>query len=254
MESSGENAFWDKLLKENTTMGVYGYIFLAPEKEYTVPLAEQQNVLLKYVSSLGLRIDEFFIERESSLKRALRERKEGGRMYQNCGAGDSIFVMKVEWVLGSAGDGSKLLRVLRKNGVALYCVDLDGNISLDEKRKLMVSDGIAVLVQQLLAGLAVCETSKHGEAIRVAKRTRKKEGKYLGGPVPFGWKVNANGFLVQDKEQQKVILAIEDMRKDRWSYRDISRKLKEEFDVHISHEGVRRILKNKKNKVGGDGE
>jgi len=231
-------------------MGVYGYIFLAPEKEHLVSQEKQKNVLLDYVLSIGLKIDDFFIETESSLKRALRERNEGGKMYQKCRPGDSVVVMKVEWVLGSAGEASTLLRIFRKNGVALYCVDLEGNISLDEKRKLIVYNGCAGLVQKLLAGLAVCETSKHGAAIRAAKKTRKKEGKYLGGPVPFGWEVNRDGFLVENREQQKIISAIEVMRKDRWSFRDISRKLKEEFDILISHEGVRRLLNNKKKRAG----
>jgi intein-encoded DNA endonuclease-like protein len=38
------------------------------------------------------------------------------------------------------------------------------------------------------------------------------------------------------------------MREDRWSYRDISKKLKDEFDIQLSHAGVRRIMESDKKK------
>jgi len=94
----------------------------------------------------------------------------------------------------------------------------------------------------LLAALAVCDGSQHGETIRAAKRQMKRQGKYLGGPVPFGWKVD-EGFLVKDREQQKIITRIRTLRADRWSYRDIAIKLGKTFDIHLSHEGIRKILK-----------
>jgi DNA invertase Pin-like site-specific DNA recombinase len=97
--------------------------------------------------------------------------------------------------------------------------------------------------------LSVCESSSHGEAIRAAKENLKKQGKYGGGPVPFGWEVNKEKFLVENDAQQKIIQAMLSMREERWSYRDIAKKLKSEFDIQLSHAGVRRILdSDKKNK------
>lgn len=42
----------------------------------------------------------------------------------------------------------------------MYCVDLSENISVDEKRKLVVSEGSAGIVEKLLLALSVCESSR----------------------------------------------------------------------------------------------
>ena len=229
-------------------MSVLGYIFLALEKEHLVAVEEQRAALLDYTQSVGLALDEIFVEEEANLKRPFRQRPEGSRLFARCVAGDVIVTMKAAWVLNSASEGGKLLHALRTNDIALYCLDLGENITVDEKRKLKVYEGCAGIVQKLLSALAVCESSKHGEAIRATKRNLKKQGKYTGGPVPFGWEVNKDRILVQNKDQQRIIGAILRMREDRWSYRDISKKLNVEFDIQLSHAGVRRILDSDKKK------
>jgi hypothetical protein len=156
--------------------------------------------------------------------------------------------MKSAWILSSAREGAVLQRTLRKNDIAVHCKDLGANITVDEKRKLVVSEGSAGLVGKLLSALAVCENCGHGEAIRTTKRNLKKTGRYIGGPVPFGWEVNEDKMLVENVAQQQIILAINAMREDRWSYRDISRKLKSEYDIQLSHAGVRRVLESNRKK------
>jgi DNA invertase Pin-like site-specific DNA recombinase len=229
-------------------MSVYGYIFLEDDQQLPVPMAEQVRVVAEFARTVGLAVDRNVLEIGVSLKKPFKDRPEGSGLLQLCRPNDVIVVQKAEWVLSSAAEGASFLRGLRKKGIALYCVDLDGNISIDEPRKLMVYQGPAVIVQKLLDSLAVCESSKHGEAIRATKRNLKREGKYLGGPVPFGWQVNAAGFLEEKPDQQEIIEAIIAMRNDRWSYRDISRKLEEEHGIRLSHEGVRRVLENDRKK------
>lgn len=223
-------------------MSVLGYVFLALEKEHFVTIEEQQTALGDYAQSVGMAVDEFFVEEDASLKRPFMERDKGRLLVDRCAAGDAIIIMRAAWILNSAGEGFNLLQRLREKEIALYCVDIGENISLDEKRKLVVYEGCARIVQKLLSALAVSEGSMHGEAIRATKRNLKKQGKYIGGPVPFGWKVNEERVLVQNEAQQKIIQKIIAMREERWSYRDISKKLDVEFDIQLSHAGIRRIL------------
>ncbi len=223
-------------------MACIGYLYLALEKELRVPLAEQQQAISAYGSSLGKMIEEFFVEQGVSLKQALVNRQEGKKIIEELQAGDAIFVAQAAFVLGSSKEASRLLQMLRKKGVSLFCIDLDEDISLDRERKLVVSQGGAMLVQKVLASLSLCDSCRHGEAIRATKRTQKKEGKYLGGPVPYGWQIGAGGFLVQHLEQQRVIGEMLKLREDRWSYRDIAKKLLEKYNLELSHEGIRRIL------------
>ena len=225
-------------------MTVFGYIFLALENEHLVAEAEQKSALHEYARTIGLAIEEMRVEEGASLKRPFKERTEGSRLVEQCFAGDALIIMKAEWLFSSAAEGATLLRTLRENDIAVHCMDLGGNITVDEKRKLVVSEGSAGIVGKLLSALAVCENCGHGEAIRATKRNLKKEGKYIGGPVPFGWEVNKDKMLVENVAQQQVIQAISAMREDRWSYRDISRKLKDEYDIQLSHAGVRRVLES----------
>lgn len=229
-------------------MSVFGYVYLALEKEQLVAKELQQQALLAYCQSIYLEIEDLVVEEGASLKRPFKDRAEGRKLIDRCLAGDMIIVMKAEWVLSSAAEGLQLLKLLRKRDISLYCLDLGANISVDEKRKLVVSEGSAGIVQKLLSALAVCEASSHGQAIKATKRNLKKQGKYLGGPVPFGWEVNKDRMLVEKAAEQKVIEEIITMRKDRWSYRDISKKLKDEFDIELSHAGVRRVLESNKKK------
>lgn len=224
------------------TMKVFGYIYLARDKEHLVPVEVQQAALRDYARSIGLTLGEIYVEETAPLPQPFLERPEGSTLQRRCETGDTILVMKTEWILGSAAEGERLLRLLGENHVALHCVDLGINISVPEKRRLAVSEGSAELVKKLLAALSVCENSRHGQAIRTAKKHGKEQGKYLGGPVPFGWEVNGEGVLVENEAQQHIIGEIETMRRERWSYREISAKLRDTFGIRLSHEGVRKIL------------
>lgn len=233
-------------------MRVFGYIFLSRDKHHLVQEIEQQAALHEYGRSLGCPVDEILVEDGVPLKRPFGDRPVGGELLRRCGAGDAIVVMRTAWVLSSVDEGERLLRMLKAAQIALHCMDLGGNISLPEKRRLMVSEGPAAVIEKLLAALTVCERSGHGQAIRTAKKCRKELGKYLGGPVPFGWEVSQENRLVPNEGQQKIIDSILVMRKDRWSYRQISHKLRDEYKVNLSHEGVRRIITsdNRKSREG----
>ena len=243
-------------------MSVFGYIFMTLEEEHRLTAEDQQIALYDYAKSIGLKIGEIFVEQATPLQQPFGERTEGSRLVSSCVSGDSIITLNAAWILSSAGEGKKLLKMLRENDIALYCMDLGANITVDEKRKLVVSEGCAGIVEKLLSALSVCESSnggdgeaiskcesnKHGKAIRATKRSLKQQGKYTGGPVPFGWEVNEERIFVQNKEEQKIIQAITKMREGRWSYRDISKKLDAEYNIQLSHTRVRRILDSDKKK------
>lgn len=235
-------------------MACIGYLYLALEKKLRVPLAEQQQAISAYSSSLGKMVEEYFVEQGVSLKQALIHRQEGKKIIDGLQAGDALFVAQAAFVLGSSREASGLLQMLRNKGVSLFCIDLNEDIALDRERKLVVSQGGAMLVQKVLASLSLCDGSRHGEAIRATKMTQKKEGKYLGGPVPYGWQIGAGGFLVQHLEQQRVIREMLKFREDRWSYRDIAKKLLEKYNLELSHEGIRRILEVNYRKKGEEKE
>jgi DNA invertase Pin-like site-specific DNA recombinase len=229
-------------------MTTIAYIFLDAARDSLIPLAEQQQVLENYAKGLGRRCDELLVEQSFSPATILQERTEGKRLLENVQNGDTVLVMKAKWVLGDAQNALLLLDLLKEKEVSVFCVDLDGDIVKETERKLSISQGIAPIVHALCEALSVTvESGQHSAAIRAGKARQKEEGKYLGGPVPFGYQVADDGRLQQNGEQQSIIDEMTNMKEDRWSYRDIARKIEGQYGLKFSHEGIRRILlKNKR--------
>lgn len=229
-------------------MSSVGYVFLATQREYQVSMVDQQKAINDYAEKIKLSVTSVFVEEGSSMKKPFKDRLEGKKIISEVQAGDSIVVYNSAWVLGSAREAVKLLRLLRKKQVSLHCIDLATDISLPAERKLAVTEGPANLILQLMESLSVCESSRHGESIKAAKKQLKRKGRYLGGPVPFGWQVSSEGILERNAKEQKIIKEIVRLREDRWSYRDISIKLMERFQLKLSHEGVRKALERNRKK------
>lgn len=230
-------------------MRIIGYIYLASEKEHHVSATEQQQQLESYSKKLFNKdIDTIFVEESATLKKPLRERAEGRRLLDNCCEGDAVLVVHSSWIMSSAKETLRVLKSLAAKNIALHCLDLGENISTPNERKLVVSEGPSALVFRLLEGLSVCESTNHGASIKAAKKHLKKKGRYLGGPVPFGWMVSEDGVLVNNPAEQKIIVKIEQLRRDKNSYREIASQLKQKFNVRLSHEGVRKVLERNREK------
>lgn len=224
-------------------MAVISYIFMHTQEEQAVPAPLQKKDMETYAQEkLEVPIEMCFTEEDATLKTPLKERFTGKKMVQQLSEGDHLLVYSSAFVLNSASDGLRLLKYLAEKGVALHCLDLGENISLPIERKLVVSDGVANLVRKLLQSLAAIESSEHGESIRAAKMKLKQQGRYLGGPVPFGYQLNNRGSLVQKPAEQKIIREMVQLRKERWSYRDVATKIREKHGIKLSHGGVRKIL------------
>lgn len=224
-------------------MTTIGYIFLDVNRDALTPLEKQRQALESYAQKLNLSCDELLIEQSFAPVIPLLERNEGRRMLENVHRGDTILVMEAKWVLGSPKKALALIKRLKEKEVSLFCADLDGNISMPTQRKLISSQGISSLVYQLCEALSHGEGGgNHGAAIRAGKARLKMEGKYMGGPVPFGWMVGEDGRLQQDVEQQELIAEMIRLKADRWSYRDIASKMREHLGLDLSHEGIRRII------------
>ena len=157
-------------------MRALGYIFMTTDREGQVAVGEQQRAIQAYAISLGLTVDDFFVEQGASLKSPFRERKEAAGLLAGAQSGDTLITMKSEWIFGSSKEGVRLIRMLKKMSISLYCIDLNQNISLATERKLVVSEGGSELILAVLTALAACDSSKHGESIKAAKRHQKREG------------------------------------------------------------------------------
>jgi DNA invertase Pin-like site-specific DNA recombinase len=92
----------------------------------------------------------------------------------------------------------------------------------------------AVVVACVVAGSVV--RSVVVSRMQGGRRRRAAAGKHLGGRRPFGWQIDADGTLVLDAEEQRVLRRMRDMRGNGYAIRSVAAA------AGLPYETTRRIL------------
>lgn len=215
-------------------MKVYAYIRVSTAKQAQEGLSiEVQEAQLEgYAKMNDLPINVWLRDRGVSGSIPLVEREAGKRIFEEAQEGDIVICAKLDRMFRSARNALNVLEQMKERGVKLHFIDLGGS----------VTNGIGQLVFTILSAVAEQERTRIRERISEAKLKMRQEGRYQGGRVAFGYKVDDEGNLVKDETQQKCIQVMRKKRKDGLSYRAISTFLKEELEVSISHNAVRMLL------------
>ena len=90
--------------------------------------------------------------------------------------------------------------------------------------------------------MAEAERDRIRERIAVVKADQKTRGRYLGGKVPFGFRPDENGRLVEFPEEQEAIALIRSLKKQGMALRPIADAIRA-AGFKISHQGVAEVLK-----------
>jgi putative DNA-invertase from lambdoid prophage Rac len=169
-------------------MAVYGYVRVSTDRQADdgESLGTQQRIIEGYAMMNGLALDKIFIERGVSGSKPLGERPEGRRLLAALTAGDVAITPKLDRMFRSALNALDVLGQLKEREVALHIIDLGGDVT---------GNGISKLVFTILSAVAEAERDRIRERIRDVKADQRKRQRYLGGIVPFGWKVGDDGTL-----------------------------------------------------------
>jgi putative DNA-invertase from lambdoid prophage Rac len=215
-------------------MAVYGYVRVSTDRQADEgeSLGAQQHQIEGYALMLGLTVDRVFVERGASGSKPLDERPEGARLLALLQAGDVVITPKLDRMFRSALTALDMLGLLQKRGVHLHMIDLGGDV---------MGSGVSKLVFTILSAVAEAERDRTRERIREVKKDQRERRRYLGGIVPFGWRVGPDGELVEDPAQQAAIQRARALRTEGQSLRAIAAALATE-GVRISHEGVKQVL------------
>jgi putative DNA-invertase from lambdoid prophage Rac len=225
-------------------MAVYGYVRVSTDRQADEgeSLGTQQRVIGGYAMMNGLTLDSIFVERGVSGSKPLGERPEGARLLVGLNAGDVVITPKLDRMFRSALDALDVLGQLKDQGVSLHMIDLGGDVT---------GNGVSKLVFTILSAVAEAERDRIRERIRDVKADQRKRQRYLGGIVPFGWRIGEDGALVEVPEQQRAIQRIVELRREGLSLRAISASIAAE-GVQLSHEGVKKVLTAVGDRVGED--
>src|SRR5690242_1424538 len=219
-------------------VAVYGYVRVSTDRQADEgeSLGAQQRVIEGYAMMNGLALDEMFVERGVSGSKPLSERPEGGRLLVMLKPGDIVITPKLDRMFRSALNALDVLAQIKDRGVSLHMIDLGGDVT---------GNGISKLVFTILSAVAEAERDRIRERIRDVKADQRRRRRYLGGLVPFGWKVEADGALVEVPEQQAAIRRMAELQADGWSLRAIAEIMRAE-GVQISHVGVAGALRSRR--------
>ena len=215
-------------------MAVYGYLRVSTirQADEGESLEVQRRTVEGYALMHGLRVDEVFVERGVSGSKPIRERPEGGRLLGTAKAGDVVITPKLDRMFRSALDALDVLASLKDRGVSLHMIDLGGDVT---------GKGISKLVFTILSAVAEAERDRTRERITEVKRDQKARGRYLGGAIPFGYRLDAQGELVPHEGEQAAIHEARVLRSRGASLRTIAGALRDKGHK-LSHVSVDRVL------------
>jgi DNA invertase Pin-like site-specific DNA recombinase len=215
-------------------MAVYGYARVSTIRQADdgESLEVQQRMVTGYAQMQGFTVDRLFVERGVSGSKPLAERPEGAALLDVLKPGDVVITAKLDRMFRSAVDALSVLETLKARGVSLHMIDLGGDVT---------SNGISKLVFTILSAVAESERDRIRERVAEVKKDQRQRGRYLGGIIPFGWRVGDNGELVEVPEQQAAIEQIWALRTSGASLRAIAGEMQAQGHT-LSHEAVRAVL------------
>jgi putative DNA-invertase from lambdoid prophage Rac len=216
----------------------FGYVRVSTDMqaEEGQSLEVQQRQIEGWAMQRGTSLDAIHVEAGISGAVPFSDRPEGGKLWAELRKGDTLVAAKLDRCFRSASDCLAVVEALKDRGVSLFLLDLNGGA--DD----VSGNGIARLFLTIVSAFAEFERDRIGERIRATKRQQRGRREYLGGVVPFGYRLSPDSrTLVEDAAQQEAIKRIMELRSEGLSGYKISDALKA-TGIRLSHVSVLKIL------------
>lgn len=212
---------------------IYGYarVSTLAQADDGESLGVQQRQLEGWAHMQGATLAAVHVERGVSGSTPLGERPEGARLLATLRRGDTVVAAKLDRMFRSALDALQVIEAFKAQGVSLVLLDLGGDVA---------GNGISKLVLTILAAVAEAERDRIRERIATVKRDQRDRGRYLGGKVPFGFRLGEGGALVPVESEQAAIARAVALRQGGKPLRFIRASLAAE-GVALSLDAVHRI-------------
>ena len=219
-------------------MAIYGYCRVSTVKQADKgeSLDVQRRQIEGYAHMHGLTLAEVLVEGGVSGSVPVEERPVGGALFARLQKGDIVIAAKLDRLFRSALDALKVVESLKGRGVKLHLLDLGGDIA---------GNGISKLFLTIAAAFAEAERDRIRERIGQVKADQKARGRYLGGSIPFGYRLDDDGELAPNEAQQGAIREIVAMKSQGLSLRAIAAEMQAKGHK-ISHVGVQGVLRGRR--------
>jgi DNA invertase Pin-like site-specific DNA recombinase len=205
--------------RSTETTKAVGYIRVSTDKQadHGVSLEAQQAKLTAYAALYDIALVDIIVDAGASAKSLNREGLQRALGMLRKGQANALLVAKLD----------RLTRSVRDLGILV-----EDYFSSDDITLLSVADSIDTrssagrLVLNVLASVSQWEREAIGERTTEALAHKKAKGEKLGGDVPYGYTLAADGkTLVEDAGEQALLGAIRDVRSRGLSQRAIVAEL-----------------------------
>src|SRR5271166_5043772 len=216
-------------------MAIYGYCRVSTLKQANEgeSLDVQRRQIEGYALMHGLTLAGVLVEEGVSGSVPVEDRPVGGPLFVKLERGDIVIAAKLDRLFRSALDALKVVENLKKRDVKLHLLDLGGDIA---------GNGLSKLFLTIAAAFAEAERDRIRERIGQVKADQKARGRYLGGKVPFGFRLGESGELVPNEAELEAIREMVALRMQGKALRAIAAAVQAKGH-RISHEGVAGVLK-----------
>lgn len=207
-------------------------------------LEKESLRLHTFALRVGMRVNETISDQGLLWSVDLADRQEWQRLQSRLESGDVVITCTLERMFSSCEDLQATVRLLRRRRIRLYVVELEGDLTDPQfsppfDKMLRVFHGI--------------EKRRSTERIKTVKQNQRSKGRFLGGSRPFGYLIHANGRLVENPMEQKVLRQIIHMNQQGLSLRAISAEVSTPV-MPVSFKTVQRLLKRHQQQNGTQSE
>lgn len=172
------------------------------------------------------------VERASYASKPFLRRPKAKTLLEDLKVNDIIVVPALGRIFQSAADALRTIEKLDDLRVGLHILDLGGDIERNGLKELLI---VAASAFARSEPNTVAAADLGSVTLRMKRR----------GPLPFGYRANADGFLEEDHDEQRAIRHMRELRAEGKSYQAIAKEVGEQLALGISHMGVRKILERK---------
>jgi len=217
-------------------MRIYGYVRVSTIQQANE--GESLETQIKQIESYSilkgykLNNDSFIVERGVSGNLEFDKRPEGSKLFNKLTKGDVLIFSKLDRGFRNTRNALNTLHELKDRGVSVHFIDLGGDVT---------NDAIGSVIFTILSAFSTFERERIAARIREVKQVQKAEGKFLGGYIKFGYRLEGEK-LVKSEEHQKIIKEMKEMKRRGMSYRRLSRWLSNQHGVKMAYSTISNYL------------
>lgn len=183
------------------TLHIYTRVSTAVQADEGMSLDIQKDLGIKRANELGFDYVVWNEGGRSSNHEGVDKRPVLSQVYSKIKAGEiKHFFVYEQSRLSRNDDVSSLFRVeCNRNGVTLYTMD----------GKYDLSNSSDQFMKKIMDAVAELDNAQRAERTRLGKLARIKQGRWMGGPPPFGYQIK-NHMLVVNPDEAKWVVRVFD--------------------------------------------